>query len=43
MLFFTGDIVVKDPIRFSDLLRKGVGRHKSYGYGMLLLRPSKSE
>ncbi|MCA8837212.1 MAG: type I-E CRISPR-associated protein Cas6/Cse3/CasE [Proteobacteria bacterium] len=38
-----GDIVVKDPTRFSDLLRKGVGRHKSYGYGMLLLRPSKSE
>lgn len=34
-----GNLVVRDPARFEGLLAKGVGRHKGYGYGMLLLRP----
>ena len=34
-----GDLTVRDTDAFARLLRKGVGRHKAYGYGMLLLRP----
>jgi len=36
---FHGELIVKDPYRFSQLIVKGVGRHTAYGYGMLLLRP----
>lgn len=34
-----GHIAVRDPSMFVELLRRGVGRHTAYGYGMLLLRP----
>lgn len=34
-----GTLVVRDPRKFAELLARGVGRHRSYGYGMLLLRP----
>lgn len=34
-----GTLTVCDPEIFVDRLRRGVGRHKSYGYGMLLIRP----
>jgi CRISPR system Cascade subunit CasE len=34
-----GNLVIVDPARFQELLAKGVGRHKAYGFGMLLLRP----
>ena len=34
-----GTLTVSDPDRFGELLRRGVGRHRAYGYGMLLLRP----
>lgn len=34
-----GNLIVSNPDRFQQLLAKGLGRHKSYGYGMLLLRP----
>lgn len=34
-----GTLTVTDPAGFADLLARGVGRHRSYGYGMLLLRP----
>ena len=34
-----GVLVVADPTAFSALLMSGVGRHRAYGYGMLLLRP----
>ena len=34
-----GTLAVSDADRFADLLRRGVGRHRAYGYGMLLLRP----
>ena len=34
-----GTFVVADEETFAELLRNGVGRHRAYGYGMLLLRP----
>lgn len=34
-----GNLAIIDPARFQELLAKGVGRHKAYGFGMLLLRP----
>jgi CRISPR system Cascade subunit CasE len=37
-----GDLTVDNPVRFQQLLTLGIGRHKAYGYGMLLLRPSRS-
>ena len=37
-----GDLIVNDPERFQGILAQGVGRHKAYGFGMLLLRPPRS-
>ena len=34
-----GTLVVADETEFVKRLRRGVGRHRAYGYGMLLLRP----
>ncbi len=34
-----GTLTVNDPDAFAALLARGVGRHRAYGYGMLLLRP----
>ena len=34
-----GTLVVADAAKFNDLVAHGVGRHRAYGYGMLLLRP----
>lgn len=40
---FHGTLEITDPIRFADLLARGAGRHRAYGYGMLLLRaPNRS-
>ena len=35
-----GVLTVTDPDAFSNLLAHGIGRHRAYGYGMLLLRPA---
>ena len=35
-----GTLTVTDSDGFTRLLGRGVGRHRSYGYGMLLLRPA---
>lgn len=35
-----GDLTVADPDAFAARLARGVGRHRAYGYGMLLLRPA---
>ncbi len=35
-----GTIEVTDPAMFADLVADGIGRHRAYGYGMLLLRPA---
>ena len=34
-----GTLTVADPAAFAALLARGLGRHRAYGYGMLLLRP----
>lgn len=36
---FVGELVVTDPAAFAALLARGVGRHRAFGFGMLLLRP----
>ena len=36
-----GEFIVKDSERLNDLIARGIGRHMAYGYGMLLLRPSR--
>ncbi len=36
---FHGTLIVADPAAFSAMLGQGIGRHRAYGYGMLLLRP----
>lgn len=35
----SGVLSVSDPERFDALLRRGVGRHRAFGFGMVLLRP----
>lgn len=37
---FTGVLRVTEPNAFAALLGRGVGRHRAFGYGMLLLRPA---
>ncbi|APH60052.1 type I-E CRISPR-associated protein Cas6/Cse3/CasE [Granulibacter bethesdensis] len=34
-----GTMVIGAPVQFSEALRKGIGRHSAYGYGMMMLRP----
>jgi CRISPR system Cascade subunit CasE len=36
---FSGELTVQDPEAFARLLERGVGRHRAFGFGMLLLRP----
>lgn len=38
---FHGELTIRDGDEFADRLAKGIGRHAAYGYGMLLLRPSR--
>lgn len=35
-----GLLEVRDPRRFQTLLARGVGRHRAFGFGLLLLRPA---
>jgi CRISPR system Cascade subunit CasE len=35
-----GNLTISDASAFAELLARGVGRHRAYGYGMLLLRPA---
>ncbi len=37
-----GTLEVTDPTDFAQLIASGIGRHRAYGYGMLLLRPASS-
>ena len=37
-----GELEITDSDKFANLLTGGIGRHKAYGYGMLLLRPAKT-
>ena len=34
-----GSFVVTDPDNFSCLVKRGIGRHRNFGFGMLLLKP----
>ena len=34
-----GTLIVSNQEKFGEILRNGIGRHRAYGYGMLLLRP----
>ena len=36
-----GNLKVTDPRLFAAMLNQGIGRHRAYGYGMLLLRPAR--
>jgi len=36
-----GTITITDSDDFAGILARGVGRHRAYGYGMLLLRPAR--
>lgn len=37
---FAGTLRIRDSERFGRLLERGVGRHRSFGYGMMLVRPA---
>jgi CRISPR system Cascade subunit CasE len=37
---FEGTLEVRDAALFQALLARGVGRHRAFGFGMLLLRPA---
>lgn len=37
-----GQLRVMDPQAFAQLLAQGVGRHRTFGFGLLLLRPARS-
>ena len=39
---FKGHLSVRDPAGFAALLSRGIGRHRAFGFGMLLLRPPES-
>lgn len=36
---YEGDLVITGPDAFQAMLARGLGRHRSFGFGMLLLRP----
>lgn len=36
---FTGELFIRDADAFYRLLARGIGRHRAFGFGMLLLRP----
>jgi CRISPR system Cascade subunit CasE len=36
---FSGELAIRDPDLFARLLNRGIGRHRAFGFGMLLLRP----
>jgi|SRR5690606_2507916 len=36
-----GELTLTDGAAFAEKLRRGVGKHTAYAYGMMLLRPAK--
>lgn len=38
-----GECTIRDPDAFSTLLARGIGRHRAFGFGMLLLKPSQGK
>lgn len=39
---FAGELEVTQTGAFNELLRRGIGRHRAFGFGMVLLKPSRS-
>jgi|APTNR8051073442_1049403.scaffolds.fasta_scaffold06897_5 CRISPR system Cascade subunit CasE len=39
---FTGTLEVRDGNAFDFLVRRGIGRHRAFGFGMLMLRPARA-
>lgn len=39
---FKGQLRVTESDAFSRLVRRGIGRHRAFGFGMLLLKPARS-
>jgi CRISPR system Cascade subunit CasE len=37
---FTGVLQVRDSATFAALVARGIGRHRAFGFGMLLLKPA---
>jgi CRISPR system Cascade subunit CasE len=37
---FTGVLQVRDSKAFAALVARGIGRHRAFGFGMLLLKPA---
>lgn len=37
-----GRLVIRDGERFSELVARGIGRHRGFGFGMLLLSPERA-
>lgn len=37
---FSGILQVRDSTAFAALLARGIGRHRAFGYGMILLKPA---
>lgn len=40
---FTGTLQITDGLAFAALVGRGIGRHRAFGFGMLLLRPARGE
>jgi CRISPR system Cascade subunit CasE len=38
-IVIAGEVTIADPAAFTALLARGVGRHRAFGFGMLLLKP----
>jgi CRISPR system Cascade subunit CasE len=36
---FAAEAVIQEPARFADYLKRGIGRHRAFGFGMVLLAP----
>lgn len=39
-VLFRGELTIRDPVAFHSVIARGVGRHRAFGYGMILLRPA---
>jgi CRISPR system Cascade subunit CasE len=37
---FEGDLTVRDAERFHEWLAHGIGRHRAFGFGALMLAPA---
>ena len=35
-----GRFTITDPDTFTALLTRGIGRHRAFGFGMILLKPA---